>query len=182
MNGRITLLFPIADLTVGGTQQQLLELVKGLDKRQFRPVVLTLISGGALEREFRMTPGCRLLSLRRTGKLDVSAVWKTGRILRKLHVDVVQPFLTPATLFSLLPALVCRTPVKIVTERSGPPPTGMSAGYLIYLKLEDLLTRFADWAVPNSAAGRAYLLRRGIPQSKIKVIYNGINLARLAAP
>jgi glycosyltransferase involved in cell wall biosynthesis len=95
-----------------------------------------------------------------------------------MQVDVVQPFLTPATLFGLLPALICRTPVKIVTERNVVKNDG-HFGYRLYLKAEDILTRFADWAVPNSEAGRKNLVERGINPSRIKVIYNGINLSRL---
>jgi glycosyltransferase involved in cell wall biosynthesis len=45
--------------------------------------------------------------------------------------------------------------------------------------VEDFLTRFADWAIPNSDAGRRYLISRGINPARIKVIYNGINLHRL---
>jgi hypothetical protein len=56
MNERITVLFPITDLATDGAQRQLLELVKGLDKNCFKPVVLTLKPGGPMEREFREVP------------------------------------------------------------------------------------------------------------------------------
>ena len=181
MNNKIKVLYPITDLSVGGTQQQLLELVKGLDKKRFSPIVVTLISGGALEREFREIEGCRLICLGRKGRFDLSCVFKIFFILRKLKVDVVQPFLTPATLFTLLSALVCRTPVKIVTERGGPNKKKEKLGYCLYLKTEDFLTKFADSVIPNSVAGRDYLLQRGLDESRIKVIYNGISLRRLAS-
>jgi glycosyltransferase involved in cell wall biosynthesis len=45
--------------------------------------------------------------------------------------------------------------------------------------MEDYLSRFADWAVPNSEAGKEYLTRRGINPSRIRVIRNGLNLDRL---
>jgi glycosyltransferase involved in cell wall biosynthesis len=54
-----------------------------------------------------------------------------------------------------------------------------SYGTNLYRKIEDFFTRFADWVIPNSQAGRGYLIGRGINPTRIKVIYNGINLERL---
>jgi len=179
MNERITVLFPVTDLASDGAQRQLLELVKGLDKNRFRPVVLTLHPGGPLEREFREVPDAEVISLDRKGKYDLLCLIKVLAILRRMKVDVVQPFLTPATLFGLLPALLCRTPVKIVTERAGPGARNARRGYRFYLKTEDFLTRFADWSVANSQAGMEYLIQRGINPSRITVIYNGVDLSRL---
>jgi glycosyltransferase involved in cell wall biosynthesis len=45
--------------------------------------------------------------------------------------------------------------------------------------MEDSLTRFADWVVANSEAGRDFLIQRGVSSDRIKVIYNGIDLDRL---
>jgi glycosyltransferase involved in cell wall biosynthesis len=99
-------------------------------------------------------------------------------LLRQKKVDVIQPFLTPATFFGLLPAVIKNTPVKIVTERSGV-WLNTSLGHKVYQKIENFLTHFADWVVPNSEAGKSMLLKQGIKPARIKVIYNGINLERL---
>jgi glycosyltransferase involved in cell wall biosynthesis len=181
MKRRITVLYPIAGLPVGGTEQQLLELVKAIDKRRFRPIVLNLNRGGPLEPEFREVPGVRVISLKRNSKYDFFVLLKIFAILRRMNVDVIQPFVTPATFFGLLPAIMCRTPVKIVTERSGPGrKKGAPLGYRLYLLFEDALTRFADSVVANSNAGKRYLLERGINPALVMVIYNGINLRRLS--
>ncbi len=181
MDERVTVLFPITDLARDGAQRQLLELVRGINKKRFRPIVLTLHPGGPLEQQFSEVPELQLIFLERNGKYDFTYPLRVLQLLRKEKVDVVQPFLTPATLFGLLPALLCRTPVKIVTERCGPAKRKERIGYRIYLKIEDLLSRFADWAVPNSEAGREYLIQRGIKPKRIRVIYNGVNLNRLIA-
>lgn len=179
MNERMTLLFPITDLPRDGAQRQLLELVKGLDKKRFRPVVLTFRSGGSMEAEFKAIPRVRLISLERKEKSDFLYVFKVLRLLRRLEVDVVQPFLTPATFYGLIPALLSHTPVKIVTERSGIGLRNAPLGYRLYLRAEDFLTRYADIVVANSEAGREYLIKRGIAPERVKVIYNGLNLTRL---
>lgn len=173
MKDRITVLFPVTDLERHGAQHQLLELVKGLDKERFRPVVLTFSPDGPMGQEFRAIPGSRLVSLKRKGKYDFLVLFKILNLIRKMKVDVVQPFLTPATFFTLLPAVLCRTPVKIVTERAGPGYSGF--GHRLYLRMEDFLTRFADWAVANSRAGQEYLIKRGINPLRTKVVYNGLD-------
>lgn len=181
MKDPITVLYPITDLARDGAQRQLLELVKGLDRRRFKPMVLTLRAGGALEEQFRKVPGIRTISLKRYGRYDFVYPFRVLRLLRRIKVDVVQPFLTPATFFGLLPALLCRTPVKIVTERLASMKSKEPLGYRLYRKAEDFLSRFADWAVPNSEAGREHLMQRGIDPSRIVVIYNGVDLNRLTA-
>lgn len=173
-----TVLYPVNELKIGGAEQQLLELVRGLDKRRFHPIVAPLYPGGALEREFRALPDVELLQLHRAGKYDPSPLWRVGQVLRSRQVDVIQPFLTPATFFGLLPSLALGTPLKVVTERCGVRRT-RQVGYRIYRTVEDWLTKYADVVVANSAAGRNLLMQRGILDEKIRVVYNGINRERL---
>ena len=176
----ITVLYPITDLARDGAQRQLLELVRGLDRERFRPMVLTLRSGGAMEAEFQKLPGLELISIGQKSKYDIIiALFKVWKVIRVMRIDIIQPFLTPATFYGLLLAFLGRVPVKIVTERLGPGRRNAHFGYRFYLKMEDILSRFADWVIPNSAAGKEYLIQRGITVNRIKVIYNGLNLERL---
>jgi glycosyltransferase involved in cell wall biosynthesis len=71
-----------------------------------------------------------------------------------------------------------RVPVRLVTER-GNQRINPGRGYLFYLRLEDFLSQFADWIIPNSYSGKDYLIKRGHNPERIKVIYNGINSQRL---
>lgn len=176
---RITVMFPINYLGIGGAEQQLLELVRGIDKAHFEPLVVTLYPGYPLESEIRKIPGAKLISINRKGKYDFWVITKILSLLWQKEVDIIHPFLTPATLFGLLPAILYRTPVKIVTERSV--QSKQRLGPRLYLKAEDFLSRFVDKVVSNSEAGREYVIQRGIPRDRIRVIYNGINLGRLSA-
>jgi glycosyltransferase involved in cell wall biosynthesis len=174
----ITVMFPINQLGVGGAEQQLLELVRGMDKDRFKPVVVSLYPGGALEPEMKSLPGVELVCLDRKGRYDFFILLGILRLLRQRQVKIIQPFLTPASFFGLLPALTKRHLVKVVTERCGV-RVNPNLGSALYRKAEDFITRFADWIVPNSQAGKDYLIERGISPSRIKVIYNGINFKRL---
>ena len=169
-----TVLYPLPALRTGGTEQQLLELVRGLDKRRFHPIVVTFERGGALEAEFRAEVGVEVVHLRRRGRWDLSPIWRLAALMRSRHIDVVQPFLAPATSFGILAGVLAGTPARILTERSG-----ARTELNLHLRLQDALTRFATCVVANSAAGRDCLLRRGIPAHKVLVIRNGINRQRL---
>ena len=175
---RITVMFPINHLGIGGAERQLVDLVKGIDKARFEPLVVSLYPGGPLESEVKQMSDVQLVSINRKGKYDFWVMTKMLSFLRQKEVDIIQPFLTPATFFGLLPAVINRTPVKIVTERGGA-QLSTRPGYNLYRKTEDFFTRFADWVVANSEAGRSYLIERGVNPSRIKVIYNGLNLERL---
>ena len=175
---RVTILFPVNELRIGGAEQQLLELVRGLDKEQFDPIVVPLYPKGPLDSEFRSVEGVQVIDINRRNKFDPSPFWRIARLLRSNKIDILQPFLSPATFYSLIPALVVRPPVIVVTERCGV-RRNRSLGYNTYRTVEDQLTQFADAVIPNSMAGRNTLIERGISESKIRTIYNGINPQRL---
>ena len=54
---RCTVLYPVNELIIGGSEQQLLELARGLDKERFRVIVAPLYPDGALTPEFQAAPG-----------------------------------------------------------------------------------------------------------------------------
>ncbi|MGE3268400.1 MAG: glycosyltransferase, partial [Chloroflexota bacterium] len=173
-----TVLYPTVSMTTGGAEQQLLELVRGLDKRRFRPIVALLHRGGTREVELLDLPGVEVVYLDRRHKADFSPIWKLVRLIRQQRVDVVQPFVSPALFFGLLAGLLARAPVTIATERGGarrdPGPGGR-----LYLAASNRLLRFTTAAVANSEAGRTMLLRNGVPASRTLVITNGLSPNRL---
>jgi glycosyltransferase involved in cell wall biosynthesis len=170
---KLTVLLLVNDLRIGGAERQLVELARGLDKERFRVIVSTLYSGQPFESDLENVPGVELIPLDRRGKFDVTALFKLVGLLEREKVDIIQPFLTPATAFGMLASMIAATPVKIVTERCGL-RLDTSAGNKAYRFVEDRLTRFANAVVPNSEAGRNYVRSRGIAREKVRVIYNGV--------
>jgi glycosyltransferase involved in cell wall biosynthesis len=170
---RLTVMLLVNDLRIGGAERQLVELARGLDKERFRVIVSTLYSGQPFEDDLAEVPGVELIPLERRGKFDPTALFKLVGVLEREKVDIIQPFLTPATSFGMLAALIAGTPVKIVTERCGL-RLNTSVGNKAYRFVEDRLSRFASAVVPNSEAGRRYVRSRGIAREKVRVIYNGV--------
>jgi glycosyltransferase involved in cell wall biosynthesis len=164
---------------VGGAEQQFRLLVKGIDKERFRVIAVTLYPG-PFDKEMSEIPGIEYICLKRKGKYNFLPMLNILKILRQKRVDVVQPFLTPSTLYGLMPALLARTRVKVVTERCGL-RTEQRLGYKILCFTEDVLGHSAQIAVANSIAGQQMLVERGYKPEKTSVIYNGLDLGRLKA-
>jgi len=90
---KINILFPVNFLGIGGAEQQLLELVKGMDKSRFQPCVVTLYPGGELYEEIAQIPDVEIMCVNRKGKLDFLVLLDMLSILRKKNIDIIQPFL-----------------------------------------------------------------------------------------
>ena len=159
----------------GGAEQQLQSLVAGVDKQKFQVTVVSLYydNFGTIE-----VPGAQFICLNRSGKFDFLPMLKVMRILRKNHIEIIQPFLSPATLFGIVPAFLVRTPIKVITERCGL-RKNPGWGYKVFCTLEDLFGRRAQVAVANSGAGQSMLIERGYKPKKTMVIYNGLVTRRL---
>jgi glycosyltransferase involved in cell wall biosynthesis len=169
----------IDDLCMGGAERQVVELALALDKNRFQVLVITLFSGQPLEEELACQPGIELISLNRRGKFDFGILKKLAGILKSHEIHVLQAYLTPATFFALTASRLARTPVVIVTERSGL-RAEPKLGEKIYRFSEDRMTHFADAAIANSRSGELFLQSRGIPRRLTSVIYNGTNQNRVS--
>jgi hypothetical protein len=123
-------------LVTGGAERQIIELARGLDKARFNTYVLTLRRGGELEWQLTDDPGVQLVCLDRRGRFDVTFLPRLLRFLRRERVHVLQPFLTPATLFGYIAGILARTPILITTERGGAVVDPGSLGYRAYNWLE----------------------------------------------
>jgi glycosyltransferase involved in cell wall biosynthesis len=159
----------------GGAEQQLSSLVAGVDKKKFRVTVVSLYHG---DMGTETTPGTEFFCVNRSGKYDFLPLYRMIKILLKQRIDIIQPFLSPATLFGIIPAFIVGTPVKVITERCGL-RKNPGLGYKIYCRIEDIFGRKTQVAVANSGSGRSMLIERGYKKEKTMVIYNGLDTRRL---
>jgi glycosyltransferase involved in cell wall biosynthesis len=161
----------------GGAEQQLVALANGIDKKKFRVLVVTLYEDDINTWQL---PQIEVINLKRGGKYDFFPLFRVMKILLKNHVDVIQPFLSPATFFGLVPAFLVNTQVKVVTERCGL-RTKQGPGYKLTCMMEDFFGHYAQIGVANSIAGQDMLVDRGYKPEKTRVIYNGLDITRLKA-
>jgi glycosyltransferase involved in cell wall biosynthesis len=171
------ILFLIPSFRTGGAEVQLLSLVKGLDKKLFEITVAAFYKGNALDNQFKELSNVRIVYLEKGGSFDFKFLDRLKKLLSG-GFDIIQPYNISARYYGIKLGRKYKIPVIIATERSAKLlPT--SIGSRIFLLLEKFEMRKATVVVANSEAGREFSIKRGIKRSITRVIYNGIDGARL---
>src|SRR5262245_53217898 len=89
----IRLFFLIRSLERGGSERQLTELVKGLDKTRFTVIVATFYDGGALRREIEGLEGVKVVSLHKTSRWDLLAfLWRLARLVYAANPHIIHGY------------------------------------------------------------------------------------------
>lgn len=184
----ITIAYVIGSLRIGGSERQIVELVKGLDKARYRLSICCMTEHGPLAAEVealgvpvqvfdlyliygKFNPLSYILLLRNT--------WRLVRYFRRLKPNIVHAYLYTAYLFGVVCARLAGVPVTIASRRS--------LGYFKDEKpwkqwMENLVNRWTDVVLVNAqAVKKDVLARERIDPRKIELIYNGVDVASFAA-
>jgi glycosyltransferase involved in cell wall biosynthesis len=181
MPERIRIAFLIRALDIGGAQRQLTALASSLDKRVFEVTVLTLYSGGALIDDLRGT-GVRVIPLDKKHRWDVIGFFaRLAKVCRNLRPHILHSYLPGQNLIamSLKPFLPQTKMVWGIRSSAFDPATQDWLSMLI-VRLQALLSRFADLIIFNSNAGKQFHLAHGVAASRAVVIRNGIDTVRFS--
>ncbi|WP_018545026.1 glycosyltransferase [Streptomyces sp. LaPpAH-108] len=165
----------ITGLGVGGAEQQLRLMLRHL------PVecdVVTLTNPGPVADGLR-ADGVRVTDLAMGGNRDLAALPRLARLIRRGHYDLVHTHLYRACLYGRLAARLAGVRAIVATEHSlgdsqmegRPLNSGVRALYLAGERLGR-----ATVAVSPTVAAR--LTRWGVPEPRIAVVPNGIDLGR----
>jgi len=144
------------------------------------PVVIALTNAEEVADAIRKD-GVPVHSLGMHNNRDFSAVCQLAELIARERPDVVHVHLYRATLYGRVAARLAGVPVVVTTEHSlldgvieGRPVTSAVRG--LYRATEPLNT--ATVAVSQAVADR--LVRWGVPDRKIHIVPNGLDLAELA--
>ena len=160
------------ELGSGGTERQLCEIAKALDRRQFE------VHAGYFREGFRTAElraaGIGLAPLRVTsfGKPGlVSGILDFKRYIRQHHIQLVHTFDYPLTIFAVPLARLFRVPVVLSSQRAYREliPSRLRA----FIRLTD---RLVNGIVVNCKALQTHLTEEGIAPEKIRLCYNGIDI------
>jgi L-malate glycosyltransferase len=174
MRARIPIAIFMSSFEPGGTERQMTELIRRLDHRQFEVHVASLHRRGAwLGRaeelaasvaEFPITGFRRASTLTQAQRF---AAWCREREIALVHTADLY-----ANIFALPAAAMARVPVRIGNRREINP--NKSAGQIA---LQRAAYACAQVVVANCAAASDRLVMERLPQRRIRVIPNGIDLA-----
>lgn len=163
------------DLGGGGSQRQLVEVARRLDRSLFSPHVGCFYSSGLRLDELRQAsvPVAEfpVRSFKSPSALRVAA--RFGRYLREHNIVLVHSFDVPMNLFAVCAARWYRTPLVLSSQRAS---RSLTPGlYHRWLRLTD---RMVDAIVVNSEAVRAELEQQDhVPPTRIRLCYNSLDTA-----
>jgi glycosyltransferase involved in cell wall biosynthesis len=159
-----------------GTENQLIELIRGMDSRRFE--LFTACVEDAL-------PPRRLAALATPMVFPMTRVFSFNgfrQVLRlrshinRMQIDIVHTFMVRATILGVLAARGSSCKVILTSRRN--------LGYWytpFYLNVFRILNRMTSRVVANSeAAKRAAIEIEDLQGSRIDVLYNGVQLARFS--
>jgi len=164
---KIKVLYVVGQLSVGGTELQLLHLIKGLDRNRFEPMVVCL-SGifVSLSYEFQQCDiSLVLLDREEKGRLKVFA--RLWRILRKFKPDITHAF-GYASRVAIPVSKLASEAKNIVSIRTQPE---WQANWL-----DRIINSLADQVLTNSRYTADLIYFGFLKRVPVRVIYNGIDL------
>lgn len=171
-------LYLVGSFQTGGTESQLVEILRRLDRSRFRPCVVCLERRGGLLAEVErlgvpvheMRLGS-LLAPRAWRALDRAASWARAR-----EVRIIQGFLFHGGLYGALLKRRCPGTRLVVCEQSihGFDARKHHLGRLVYYRETDVITANCE------AVRRAVVARDGIGAARVRVVYGGVDTDRFA--
>ncbi len=172
----LKVLFMIDELDIGGTEQQILELVRRIDRDRFEPHVCCFRYGRKAKEIASF--GVPVHHEPKRLKADPGLVLRLASLLRREQFDIVQTYLWTANTWGRLATRLAGTPIVLASERN------VDIWEERYKRvIGRWLAKSTDTIIANSEAVRRYLLDRGgLAPDKVVTIYNGVNFERFRAP
>jgi glycosyltransferase involved in cell wall biosynthesis len=168
--------YVIGQLTRGGAERQLYELVRGIDRARFQCVVYCLSEDTQPFGEMIAATGVTVKALPRAGRLDFGRVLALARLARSDALDILHSFLVHASGYAWPARRLARVPHLITSARSGR-TAGTVRDWIIRQAF-----RASDAVVCNGQAVREFVTRcYGAPPQRCRVIPNGVEFARFSA-
>ena len=163
----------IGQLTRGGAERQLYELVRGVDRHRFRCLVYCLSGDTAPFGDMIAATGVPVRTLPRTRGLDVSRVMTLARSVRRDRVDILHSFLIHASGYAWPARRLAGVP-RLITSARNCREAGPVRDWIIGRAF-----RGSDAVVCNGQAVGEFVVRHyRAPERRCHIIYNGVDLAR----
>ena len=168
----IRVMYIIWSLEVGGAERVVTSLAKGLDRTRFAPRVVCLNQPGALAAELAEA-GIPVEALHKRPGLDLVALWRLVRLMRRERPGVVHTHLWGGNCWGRVAARLARVPVIVATEHSVDTWKRWH-----HFMIDRWLARLTTHLVAVSNQARDFYEARRVGAGRWQVIYNGVGLAK----
>jgi len=173
----LRILHIVKHLTAGGTESQLLELLRRYDSKWFSPLVCSIKGKGQIGSEIEHA-GIELICLNRPeGGFDWVAIMELYKLIKERDITIVRTHSFKPNLYGAIAARMADVPCVVASVHN------------VYEKARDrkigrrminrCLFHSVDQIVAVSCAVQNDIVKYdGVQSSKVKVIYNGLNFDR----
>jgi glycosyltransferase involved in cell wall biosynthesis len=171
----VPVLLMARELGVGGSERQLVEMAKALDRTRFLPHVGCMREGfRCAELRAAGVPVAVFPVRSLYGPSALAGAWQLRRYVMRHNIQLLHSFDVPMNLFAVPVARLIGTPVILSSQRAF---RGLTPG--LRRRLLRLTDSIVDGVVVNSEAVRRHLIRdESVPAEKIHLCHNGIDIAR----
>ncbi|MCG7987554.1 MAG: glycosyltransferase [Candidatus Thiodiazotropha weberae] len=164
------IIFLIDRLDIGGTEKQLVLLLKNLDRDRFKPILITLRDSIYVESE-DIQCDIHILNINSIMSLDgVLSIFHAAKFIRKLRPVIIHTYFVDSALVGVIVGKILRVKGVITSRRD--------LGFWFSKKTiftMNVLNKFTDKIIVNSRAIKEYVEQtERIKKDKIEVIHNGI--------
>jgi len=176
--------YVLGSLRDGGTERQVLELLRHLDRGRFEPSLILMEDANA-EQARGLIEHCFVLGVPQAGSSMwffrsaslAEAVVRAQAYMKHLRSDIVHAFLPGPCILGGLAAHLARIPLIIGSRRSL--PSQYRAGRRTAGWADTAAFRLAHFNLGNSSAVTREMIRvAGCPASRCGTLRNGVNLQR----
>ena len=162
----------------GGSERQAVQLTRLLrEDGTFSVSIATLDNDGVLREEVEKFGFAEIPEFKLTSFYNfnfVKQLLKCANFMRENKIEIIHTHDFYTNVFGMFASQIFRVSLAVASKRE---TGGMRSK--MQKRIEKLAFKQANAIVANSEAVKKYLIAEGIPAEKIKVIYNGLDLARL---
>ena len=169
---KIKILYIIPTLDLGGAERFMVDLILNLDREKYEPTLILFKRGGIWLEELNLA-GISALVLQKKFKIDLINFFNILKSIKMIKPTIVHTELG-GDLYGRLAAKILKVPFIISTEQNLNPNEN-----IIHNFLKMITNRFADIIIAISQAVKDDLISRyHVPETKIKIIPNGVDLSK----
>jgi glycosyltransferase involved in cell wall biosynthesis len=157
-------------LDQGGSERQLAQIARAMDRSRFTPHVGAFRSGGLRWRELE-SAGIRLVRFPVPSIASVRGAFAIAGYIHRHAIRLVHTFDTPANVYGVPAARMAGAPVVLSSQRAH---RDLAPRFRYLMRLTDFL---ADGIVVNCEYLRRHLIEdERVPSGRIHLCYNGIDV------
>lgn len=165
--------YVIGQLSYGGAERQLYELVRGLDPKRFQCFIYSLSERLFPYGDMIKEAGAELRVLKHKRHFDIARILKLAYLLRKDRIDILHSFLFLGNGYAWPAKLLAGVP-HLVTSARNCKEVGLLRGWV-----NRLAFKRSDAIICNGEAIQSFILRHyRAPIERTVVIRNGLDLTR----